>query len=265
MSPLIEKITFLQLFGTGIALLGAAFTGNPLSIVAIFCGLLLSFPHVLNVIIFKKYYEGLNLNGFLAAVVLPALAGIEILFKTKTELKAQNPQLWEISLVTLGLLSFIHGSVAAYLSTRYRSIVQHLSLAWIGLLLFVLNLEGGGLEHLALYMISVFVVCASTLTSKMIYIRHRLRILSNLMWVGLPGFVGFVAIYSIEKLSMAFNPITAILIILCVGIHATTLLRPKLVDEGEEELTSMWYVVVNGALQIATGIAFFWIGMGGLK
>jgi hypothetical protein len=262
-NPLVQKKFFISFLGIFCAILGAAMGDEPASRVLMFLGVLISLPTGPHVLFFNRYYERLTLSSFMGAVVIPSLVGIEILLKIRPEMKMENAQLWDVTLSVLGIFTYIYSSLMAFLRQRMKSSIIYLSLAGVGLALFILMIDNEALSKVTFAAISVSIVSSLSLMGLAAQMGPRYHAFSKVACLGLPGLVGFTAIFFAAKMAISLNLVWLSVILAGYFLQAITLIAYQSYQPSIATLrlkVRFWLVV---AVQICSGIGFYW--MGGIK
>ena len=200
-----QKRFGIVFFGSFCALMGSALPQSVVSYPLMFFGLLFTVTNSITSFFFAKHYENLSIKSYLQSVIIPSIAAINILLKIKAGVKADYTQLWDITLLILGLSTFFLSSLLSLAQRRLKAVWIYLSQAWVGMLLFLLVIDSETLttETFAAYAILavgtiMFLNLGSTLGG-------RYFSFAKITALGLPGTVGFTALFFALKLTMNLN------------------------------------------------------------
>jgi hypothetical protein len=260
---LVQKRYLVSMAGLFIAVFGASLGEHAFSKWIVFGGLLISIPTGAHQFFFSRFYERQTLAAFLGSVIIPGLAGIEILLKIRPEMKAESGQVWDVVLSVIGIFTYLYSSLMGALRLRMKASVIHMTLAQMGLALFILVIDQDPLGRNTLWSISVASVGGAALLSLGDQMGPRLGAFSRVAALALPGLAGFTAYFFAMKMAGSMNP--AWIAVLLVGyiLQAVTLVVVRGYPAAEPRgiaRVRFWCVIL---VQVAAGIGFFLIG--GLK
>lgn len=254
-------ITFLGIFT---ALFGSSLTGMSVSYPLIFFGLLLALSSGFTLLFFNRHYEQLTLKAYISSSLIPSLVAINILLKIKTEMKADYSQVWDISLLVLGLFTFVYSSLLAASKERLKPVLIYLSQTWVGLLLFLSVIDYENMNLIAFASISVFTVTSLVMLNCAWQLGDRYYSFAKMSFLGLPGLVGLTALYFAIRMTIGMN--ISWLLVLGFGyiLNAITLIRsrPGVVRPDRKINFRFWIVT---AVQIASGVGLYLMERGGVR
>lgn len=259
-----QKRYAMVFFGTFCALLGSALPAPAWSDPMIFLGLLLAISNAASSLFFYEHYESLRLQAYFQSIAIPSLVAINILLKVKSGIKAEYAQLWDVTLLVLGLGTFIISSMLAMSKRRLKEVFIYISQAWIGLLLFLLVIDAGPTTDAAFAALAITAVSTIALLEVGSKLSGSYFSFAKIASLGLPGTVGFTALYLALRLTIGLNIVW--LLVLGVGyiIQAVTLIgvRPGQVASSRNLKIRYWLLVIA---QFGAGSFIFWLDKGGLK
>jgi hypothetical protein len=259
-----QKRYTVVFFGSFCALIGSALPNTAISYPLIFLGLLLTISNSVSSLFFYAHYESLSLKSYVQSVLIPSLVAINILIKVKTGVKTEYAQLWDIVLLTLGLSTFMVSSLLALSKRRLKSVLIYLSQAWLGALLFLLVIDSEALTGEAFAAYSITAVSSVMLLSVASKLGTRYFSFAKVAALGLPGTVGFAALYFALRLTISLN--IAWILALGIGyvVQSITIIgaRPGVIEATKKEKVRFWLI---SATQLAAGVILLWIDKGGLK
>lgn len=245
-------------FGVFCGLTGSALPHQSWSYALVFFGLLLTVSNSLSSFFFYSHFESLSLKASLQSVVIPSFVAMDILLKVRTEIKADNTQLWDIPLLLLGLSTFLIASVLALSKKRIRVMLLYLALSWIGALLFLLVIDAGPLSDLAYASCALMSVTTVVLLDLASRLGDRHFAFAKIISLGLPGGVGFAAIYFALKIAIGLNVVWLVVLGIGFAIQSITLLSAKALPAEASRNTRFrfWLLVL---VQFCAGFTLFWM------
>ncbi len=260
-SGVTQRKYFLTFFGLFTALMGTTLSGSPLSQPIMFFGLLLSVSTGVTAFFFSAHFERLRLNSFLISEIIPSLVSIDLLLKVKTGMKAEYAPLWEISLIAIGSITQVASIALALGKRRLRPALVYFSLTWIGVLLFLLVVESDEISKYTFAAISILIVTSSVLLNLGSQLGHRFFTAAKIFCFGLPGFIGFSALFLSLKMTYAFNPIWLFLLGGSYFIVSISIFRidAGVVNVEKRKKIRFWLI---SAVQLFTGLALLSIERG---
>ena len=258
------KRYMMVFFGIFCAIMGSAIPNAQIGQPLVFFGLIFTIANSLSSLVFYEHYEALSLKAFIFSVVIPSLAAINILLKVKTGFKAEYSQMWDFTLLAIGLSSYLVSSLLALCKKRLRLVLIYLAQGWIGILLFlsVMDSESLSREVYAAYAISA--VSSIMLLNVASKLGGRYFSFAKIMVLGLPGTISFTALILSLKLTLSLSAI--LLSVLGAGyiLQAITLisLRSESLESSLTMRIRFWVITLT---QFASGILLFWMNREGLK
>ncbi len=260
-----QKRFVLLLVGLTSALFGTSISGYSPSLLFIFFGLILFIPNGFTTLFFNRHYERLTLRSYVQSVVLPAFVALDILLKIKTDVKAEYAGVWEITLMGVGLFTFLYSTVLAWAKTRLKQVLIHLSQAWIGLALFLLTIDSNSINRAVFTAIAIGTVGSIVLLSLSAQLGPRHFSFAKIATLGLPGTIWFTAWFFSLKMAIGMNILWLLVLGLGYLIQAITLISRESVppfQEGRRVKIRFWITVM---VQLVTGAGLYWLEMGGMK
>jgi hypothetical protein len=258
--PIVQKHHFISIAGIFVAIFGASLGEHPQATLLIFSGLLLSIPTGAHLFFFSRLYERQTLASFLGSVIIPALSGIEILLKIRSEMKAENGQLWDVALSFVGLFTYLYGSLMSTLRLRMKSSIMHLALAQLGLALFILVIDQDVLGRTTLWALSVAAIGGAALLSLGDQMGERFSAFSRVAVVALPGMAGFTAYFFSMKMAISMNPVWIAALLAGFLLQVVTLVAlPGYGLSAPGRTTRIRFLLVV-LVQAAAGVGFFLLG-----
>lgn len=260
-----EKRYIVGIFGLFLALFGASMEAYSWSILAIFFGILFYLSNGITLFFFNRHYDRLTLSSYLQSSLIPGLIALDILLKIKPEVKLEYSQLWDITLIGLGLFGCIHSSVLALTQKRLRHILMHLAQSWLGIGLFLLMFDSESRERLALSAISIGVVSNLVLLNYAYQLGRQYWAFAKAALIGFPGLISFMMILLSFKMTIGLNVLWLLPLVGTLALQAITLVRMRcstVINQSNQIKIKFWISVI---VQMASGVGIYWIEMGGLK
>ena len=260
-----QKRFFLVLFGLISALFGTSISGLPSSLLFVFFGLILLIPNGFTTLFFNRHYERLTLRAYLQSVIIPAFVALDILLKIRTDVKAEYAAVWEITLMVVGLFTFLYSSVLALVKTRLKQVLIYLSQAWIGLALFLLTIDSNSMSQAVLTAIAIGAVGSVVLLNVSAQLGPRYFSFAKIATLGIPGTIWFTAYFFSLKMAMSLNILWLVVLGLGYLIQSVTLISREAIPPFQERKrvrVRFWVTVV---VQLVTGVGLYWLEMGGMK
>jgi hypothetical protein len=259
-----QKRYFVVFFGNLCALIGSTLPDSPVSYPLIFFGILLTMSNAFSSAFFYEHLESLSLKSYLQSVIIPSLVAIDILLKVKAGVKADYGQLWDITLMALGISTLLISSLLALSKRRVKALLIYFSHSWLGLLLFLLVIDAGSLSSSAFASIAIASVGSAMLLDVSSKLGGRYFSFAKIVALGFPGTAVFAAIYFAFKLTITLNIAWLALLGVCYLISATALIgaRPGPVESGARVQFRFWFITFT---QFATGIFVLSMDKGFLK
>ena len=247
------------------ALLGSALQGYAVAPLLTFLGLLAAMPLCLFAAFFSRHYESMTLKAFLYSVLLPSLVILNVLVKIKTEVKVEWGQWWDLILTVVGLTSLLAGTFFAFLKQKTKPLLIYLSLAWLGLGLFLLVMDAEALTPLAIGALSAFIFTTPILMSLGKQLGPDYERTARLILLGAPGFLGFSVIFYSIKLISTLNVhwIWPVAIAFMVQVLAV-LSNDYGVAASQDRKTRLRFFMIV-ALQILCSAGFYWAEKAGVR
>jgi hypothetical protein len=259
-----QKRYGMVFFGNFCALIGIALPNAQWSYPLMFFGLLLTIANLVSSFLFYAHYESLSLKAFLQSVMIPSFVAVNILLKIKAGLKAENAEIWDVVMLSLGLSTYIFSSLLALSKRRVTAVFIYLSQAWLGLLLFLLVMDAVKNASEAFAAIAISALSSTALLNYASKLGGRYFSFAKVVAIALPGAVGFTALYIALKLTIAYNGIWLVVIALGYAIQAVTLIGARSVPVEATSQIKIRFWITSG-VQLATGIFLFWLNRGGLQ
>jgi hypothetical protein len=259
----------LRLLCLFVALTGAALESYEVSSLLVFLGLLASLPIFLWSILFSKYYEATGLRSYLYSVIIPAIATLDILLKSKVLIKSDWAPWWDAGLISMGVATALFGAWLSFTKNRTKLKLIYLAQVWVGLAMLLLVAESDKNAHLALTAIACLVVTMPVLISYASQLALPFRTAAQVVALGLPGFLTFSALYYSVKTIVGFNVhwiwVFAVIYLfqalsLCMGGDADT----EVETPGESKNLKLKFFLLM-AVQLLASLAIYWIDVEGLK
>ena len=259
------KWFYWVLAGGFIALYGSALGESPAGHGMLLLGLLMMIPNAATLFFFGEYFESQRLRSFVDSVLIPAFVSIDILLKVKTGVKSELGQGFEIGLQILGGATFIVSGLVAFLRQRIKPLLAHWALAWIGAAIFLVPFEAETLSAIAFSAIAILSVGSVSVLGLSAQLGERYFAFSKLLSSGLPGTVGFAALYFALKVSFAAHAGLAIPLFLgqLLLIMALVSCKPWEYSSPVKSVVVRFWVVT--AVQVISGCGLSWVAFGGLK
>jgi hypothetical protein len=259
-----QKRYFVVFFGNLCALIGSTLTDSPVSYPLIFFGMLLTMSNAFSSAVFYAHLESLSLKSYLQSVMIPSLVAIDILLKVKSGVKADYGQLWDITLMVLGISTLVVSSLLALSKRRVKSLLIYFSHSWLGLLLFLLVIDAGPVSWSTLASVAIASVGSVMLLDIASKLGGRYFSFAKIVALGFPGTAVFAAIYFALKLTISLNIAWLALLGVCYLISAAALIgaRPGPVDSSARIQLRFWFITLT---QFATGIFVLSMDKGFLK
>ena len=256
-----QKRYFVVFFGNLCALVGSTIPNTAVSYPLIFFGLLLTLSNSLSSMLFYAHLESLSLKSYLQSVILPSLVAIDILLKVKAGVKADYGQLWDVTLLILGMSTFLISSLLALSKRRVKALLIYLSHSWLGLALFLLVVDAGPMSWSSYAAIAIAAVGSPMLLSVASKLGGRYFSFAKIATLGFPGTVTFAVIYFALKLTISLNIAWLAALGLCYMIKAVALIgaRPGPVERSTSIKLKFWLIT---ATQFAAGVFLLWMDKG---
>jgi hypothetical protein len=160
----------------------------------------------------------------------------------------------------VGLATYLHSSLMAALRLRMKSSIIHLSLAQIGLALFILVIDHETLGRTTLSALSASAVGAAALLSLSEQMGGRFSAFSRVAVFALPGMAGFTAYFFSLKMAISMNPAWLSALLAGYFLQVVTLVSFRgygMVEPLRSTRIRFWLVVL---VQIVAGVGFFMMG-----
>jgi hypothetical protein len=259
-----QKRFGVLLLGGFAALLGSAIPNPSWSYPLLFFGLLLTVANAASSFFFYAQYESLSLRAFLQSIALPSLVAINVLFKIKSGMKAEFSQLWDVTLLILGLSTFLLSSMLAMAKRRLKSEFIYLSLSWIGLLLYLLVIDGSELADAGFAATAISAVVTVSCLDLAAKLGARYFSFAKIVALGLPGSITFAALMIALKMTAGLNLLWFIALGIGFVLQSVAIIgaRPNVVGPSAKLKIRFWLAMLA---QFASGIAIFWLNRGAFK
>jgi hypothetical protein len=259
------KWFFWILAGWVIALLGSAQGESPAGHGMLLLGLLMMIPNAVTLFFFGEYFERQTLRTFVDSVLIPAFVSIDILLKVKSGLRAEFGAGFEIGLQVLGGATLIFSALVAFLRQRIKPVLAHWSLAWVGAAVFLAPLDSELLSPIVFSAIAIFSVTSVSLLGLSAQLGERYFAFAKLMASGLPGTIGFAALYFALKVVLGVNALVAVPLFFGQLLLVMTLVscKPWEMATPTRALAVRFWVIT--AVQVISGCGLCWYGLGGLR
>lgn len=222
---LTQKAYFLRLLGCFVALFGIAADGGVYSILWIFVGLLMTLPLFPFSLFFSRHYQALSVRSFVDTVIIPSVVTLMILSRLKPEIKAQHPEVWDVSLVVLGLASATVPALFSGMSKRLRWTVVHLAQSWMGWFVFALVLESTGT------LVQFWAAALGFLTLSIRWLESTASLggypsaTARAFLLGLPGSLAFVVLQNLIPGIVSMNPLWLIWFLIVYVLNVFALIQ----------------------------------------
>jgi len=259
------KWFILVFLGCFVALFGAALGEIPAGRGMLVSGLLLMVPNGITNFIFGGFFEKQTPRSFTGSVLIPAFVAIDLLLKARSGAKAEFGVVFEAALQALGALTLIHSALLAYLRQRIKAVMIHGSLAWVGAALLFGPFDSDPSAPVVLSAFAVLSVSLIPFLGLSAQLGPGFFSFARVAVLGLPGSIGFAAVFFALKESLAASPaaIGALFAGQLLMIMALISCRTwEVADPGRSVKVRFWIVT---AVQWISGCGICWYGLGGMR
>jgi len=264
-SGISQKRQIMVFAGIFIALFGSALGADRMGHLWVFAGLMLVIPNAFTGFFLNRYYERLTLRAHSGAVLLPALAAIDLLLKIRGEVRSEYAPVWDLGVAVLGGTTLIHSSLLAFFRMRVRPVLIHWSGAWIGLAVFLLGVDSEPNSQLVFSGLAVAISASGSMLSLAAQLDSRHFAFARAAALGMPGLIGFSTLYLAVKMLLSAGLVEfgvlfsgylflALALIVCRPRAALLQSRPVRVR--------FWISVL---VQLASGLGMLWMIAGGAR
>jgi hypothetical protein len=164
----------------------------------------------------------------------------------------------------LGGLTLIYLGLLSFLKTRFKSLLIFWSQAWLGLALFLLASDSD-LAPVAQAALSIFPVAMISLLSIAPQMGERYYAFARAASLGLPGVIGFTALYFSYKMALGIGPLPLAVAFAGYFLLAVTLVIGKPRAARVQSATMKLRFWVAAAVQVLSGVSLYWMGAGGMR
>jgi hypothetical protein len=239
--------------------LGAGVPGSALGLI----GILLMLPNGITTLFFARFYERLTLRSFLGSVLIPAFAALSILFRWRTGMREDLGDAWRFILLGVGGLTVVLSGAMGFSRLRIKAVLFFWAQTWIGFSIMVLASPSDEAVGFALAASAILTLTSLQLINASTQLGSRHYVFSRLASLGLPGMIGFSALYFVSRIlfELGFEWLVAGFVGFMIQVVALILCQPRTPQNPKSGARISFAIVI--AIQIIAGCGLFWLSKGG--